>query len=433
MRLLVFTLFLAAILLRPCLPLMAQSVGHVVITGIQTGDTASVNNEYIQLFNASSQAVDVTGWKLQYHSATGTTWQAKFTFACAGSANCAVTIPAQEHVTLASYDRADTTYSISHFMADSGAVRLVMADNATVVDLVGFGKANTYEGTGPAGAMHDGLFMRQADSDGQPIDTDDNAHDFQTADGQQAVTPVSQPPVVAAMPFAKLLITELLPDPSSPATDAEDEFIEIYNPTTDAVNLKGYVLQAGTDWKYAYTLPDMVIAPDTYMAFYSRQTKVTLINSGTAVRLVDPAGVISDEVVSYGAAKSGQSWALSSNATWAWTTTPTPAQPNTLSQPESKATTTSAPKTTTKKAAKTTATKTTKPKATKVPALPKGDNAKQSNVEPPTVATAPGLNYWLVGGSASAVGAYGLFEYRTDVLEGLRRFGGFVSRLRHKK
>src|SRR4029078_8164130 len=58
---------------RPGLPSTS-----VVIRQIYGGDgnsSAPWHNDFIELFNRSGAPVDVTGWSVQYASATGGTWQ----------------------------------------------------------------------------------------------------------------------------------------------------------------------------------------------------------------------------------------------------------------------------------------------------------------------------------------------------------------------
>lgn len=53
---------------------------HVVISQIYGGggnSGATYTNDYVELFNPTGQTVDVTGWSLQYSSATGTSWTNK--------------------------------------------------------------------------------------------------------------------------------------------------------------------------------------------------------------------------------------------------------------------------------------------------------------------------------------------------------------------
>jgi hypothetical protein len=62
-----------------------------------------------------------------------------------------------------------------------------------------------------------------------------------------------------------LLITELLAN--APSTDSWKEFIEIYNPNNNAVNLKGYVLQVGPRFYQTICNTSGVIKPSEYLKF----------------------------------------------------------------------------------------------------------------------------------------------------------------------
>jgi Lamin Tail Domain len=152
---------------------------------------AAYANDYAELFNRGAGPVAVDGWTLQYASAAGTSWQ---------STALSGTIPAGGRylVQLASggangaaLPTADAT-GTSNFAVTGGKVALV--DDATalscgasagscssassVEDLVGYGGAADYEGTGAAPAGNATNAVTRTDS---CADTDDNAADFATA------------------------------------------------------------------------------------------------------------------------------------------------------------------------------------------------------------------------------------------------------------
>src|SRR5688572_19541670 len=55
-------------------PSLAQvRISQVYGAGGNTG--APLRNDYIELFNAGTAAVDLAGWSVQYASSIGTTWQ----------------------------------------------------------------------------------------------------------------------------------------------------------------------------------------------------------------------------------------------------------------------------------------------------------------------------------------------------------------------
>lgn len=150
----------------------AVSTTHVVISelavkGPGTGGTNSASDEFVELYNPTSQPVDIGGWKLQYKSAAGTAYSDK------------VTIPGQTVMAPRSYFlvagrnytgsvAADlkVTFDLA-FAGDSGHVRLgdqsvtTAKQDANTVDWVGYGtSADTPEGgskapTVPTGARPD--------------------------------------------------------------------------------------------------------------------------------------------------------------------------------------------------------------------------------------------------------------------------------------
>src|SRR5690606_22062360 len=111
-------------------------------------------------------------------------------------------------------------------------------------------------------------------------------------------------------PFASLHLTELLPDPDKPLTDAEDEYIELFNPDEESVDLEGYVIETGMKYSYRFTLPNVSIGPRDYLALYSLDTNLTLANSEGQARLLDPAGDALFEVPVYQDAKPDTAWAI---------------------------------------------------------------------------------------------------------------------------
>jgi len=137
---------------------------------------ASYANDYVELFNRGSSAVSITGWTLQYASATGTVWAST---ALSGS------VPAGGHylVQLASsgangsaLPTADAT-GTSNLAMSGGKVQIVNA-GSSVEDLVGWGSATLFEGTAAAPALSATTALIRAGS--SCADGDDNSSDFTT-------------------------------------------------------------------------------------------------------------------------------------------------------------------------------------------------------------------------------------------------------------
>lgn len=408
---------------------------HVVISEIQTGGAADAGQEFVELYNPTPADVAVDGWQLQYRSATGSTWSKKA--ALSGS------IGAHGFMLLSStgYLAGADGFFASGLSGTAGHVR-VTDSNALVVDLVGWGQTAGVPETAPAAAPAAGQSIERvpgwlAEDGGNGVDSDNNSQDFllrsqpepQSRAGA-AESPQPRPDTPAdttadeAAPepvnYPELQITELLPDPASPQTDAADEFIELYNPNTDPVNVGGYVLKTGANFHASYILPQRVVEPGMYLAVYSAASGINLPNGGGAVELLDPAGTIIETTGSYGSSKAGQAYAANGTS-WVWTLQPTPGEANVIVADDHTASS-AATKLATPKPAKPKAA--AKPKASKAAksstAKPKvtAAKSKKSSTTPITAslsaATGPS-GRWLLGGLAGLTAAYILFEFRYDL------------------
>ena len=423
----------------------ADTATHVVISEVQTGTTTSASQEFIELYNPTAADVPLSGWTLEYKSATAADTTANWT----RRASLSGTIVANGFYLVApkSYlSAADTDWSAT-LASTGGTVRL--KDNAgTVVDTLGYGAATVGAEGMPAVAPAAGQSLerlpgRLDELAGNGVDTDDNSADFiirtqpqpqsiastieladtTDSDDGDAVGPIADapvdagdtPPVVSPTDYAPIDITEILPNPMAPQLDSSDEYIELYNPTTDPVDLEGYTLRTGSNFHDYYVLPDTTVAPDAYVVFYSAQTKLAMPNSGGAVELLDPSGAVVDQTPVYGAAPDGQAWGYFESG-WAWTLQLTPGQPNVLAALPVPATTlkTTKPKTTTKKvvAAK-------KPKA----AAKKKATKPRKMAKPKTIAALPQLvaernlqpANWLIIILAALTIGYAIYEFRYDI------------------
>lgn len=455
------------------------TIKPILITELQTGGATNATEEFVELYNPNDIAVDVTGWQLQYRAASGTaaqTWPVsslKATLACptGSAASCTVQIAPQDRLLLVHTiaNIAGALPMTGGFSATGGEIRLIEPGTTpTVQDFIGYGTAADSEGT-PADAPAPGKTLKRVlDTDGNPIDTDHNATDFiagcgepspgapdtsplpyatgcktlqtddtsaqsgQTTDSSDTSgTDQLQDPSTTSDPTATylpILITEVFPDPATPAQDSADEFIELFNPNDTTVTLSGYTLQTGTDWRYHFTLGDTPLGPHDYYAVSSAVTKLSLSNSGSGVRLIDPDGQIVFEVPTYGDAKEGQAW-MPNDGAWQWTLTPTPNAPNILTVPAPKAALTAG--TVPKKTTKSTAAAAKKSTKTAVPKLPKA--AKKTAA--PKTATATGQvpttnstpQYWLLAPIGAIAGGYALYEYRSEINRGTKKLLGRLS------
>jgi hypothetical protein len=211
-------IYLLLLLSALALPLAAASargsgsgnivVGEVFSAGGNSG--AAYANDYVELFNRGAGPVAIDGWTLQYASAASTSWQSTALSGSIPAGGRYLVQLASGGTTGAALPAADAT-GTSNLAVTGGKVAVV--DDATALscgasagsctaapgleDLVGYGSAADYEGTGaaPAGSATNAL----ARAGGGCTDTDDNASDFATAapgpqNSSAAVTPCAGSP-----------------------------------------------------------------------------------------------------------------------------------------------------------------------------------------------------------------------------------------------
>ena len=166
--------------------------GSVVISQVYGGggnSGATLKNDFIELINHTNTPIDLTGWSVQYISATATSglWQVTplngfvlqpgqyYLIQEAAGAGGTVNLPAP-----------DTTGSIAMAL---GAGKVALVTNTTalsgagcpsgtsIIDLVGYGStANCFEGSGPAPTLTNTTAALRGNNG--CIDTDNNASDF---------------------------------------------------------------------------------------------------------------------------------------------------------------------------------------------------------------------------------------------------------------
>jgi hypothetical protein len=184
-------------------------VGQVFAGGGNSGATFA--NDYVELFNRGTAAVDLSGWTVQYATASGTSWQATaltgsvapgryylVQLASGGTAGAPVPAPDATGTTnmAASGGKVALVHDVSALAC--GATAGSCSATPAVVDLLGYGSATDYEGTGPAAALGNTTAAVRAGEG--CVDTDANSADFAAAtpaprnSGSPAATCGSAPP-----------------------------------------------------------------------------------------------------------------------------------------------------------------------------------------------------------------------------------------------
>jgi uncharacterized protein len=175
----------------------------IVISQVYGGGgntNAPYTHDFVELFNRSSSPVSLGGWSIQYASATGTghfgansgqltelpavslqPGQYYLVQQASGGAN-GVPLPTPDHTDPMPINMAAASGKVAlvtgttSLGCNGGSAPCDATQLARIIDLVGYGAANFFEGSGAAPALSNTTAGFRAD--GGCIDTDDNAADF---------------------------------------------------------------------------------------------------------------------------------------------------------------------------------------------------------------------------------------------------------------
>ncbi|MEN3342662.1 MAG: uncharacterized protein V7644_2066 [Actinomycetota bacterium] len=187
---------LLALLLLSAL-LLAAPAAHgasngLVVSQVYAGggnSGATYANDFVELFNRGSAAVDLTGWTVQYATSSGTTWQPTslsgsvapghyFLVQLASAGAVGATLPPPDATGTTNLAASGGKVAVAHDATalSCGATAGSCSASPAVVDLVGYGSATDYEGSGPAPAL--GNTTAALRGGAGCADTDVNAADF---------------------------------------------------------------------------------------------------------------------------------------------------------------------------------------------------------------------------------------------------------------
>ncbi|HEX2499655.1 MAG TPA: lamin tail domain-containing protein [Actinomycetes bacterium] len=253
----------------------------VVISEVYGGggnSGATLTNDYIELYNRGTAPVDISTWSVQYGSSAGTTWLRTnlsgtiqpgrwYLVQEAAGANPGTPLPTPDATgTIAMSATAAKVVLVTHQTTLTCGIMCGAADG--VYDLVGYGTANVFEGSGPAPGLSNTTSASRA-QDG--TDTDENSADF-TAGAPNPQNSGSEPPppppvktineiqgAAHRSPLDGLAVADVhgivtakrnngfwMQDPAPDADQATSDGLFVFTSSTPTVNVGDDVLVDGT-------------------------------------------------------------------------------------------------------------------------------------------------------------------------------------------
>ena len=252
---------------------------HVIISQVYGagGNVGSkVTNDYIELFNPTSIDQDLTGWSVQYASATGSfsgltplsgiikAGSYYLVQQAAGTNTTALPLPTAD--ILGKVSMGGTNFKVA-LVKNTEAISGIADED--VEDFVGVGTANAYEGSGAApAASSEFAVVRKT----QGVDTNDNALDFIKVEPN----PTNSKGETLAEPEPETKCAEVKSSIASGSVP-KDTAITFSTATVDAEIEYNTVAADATEWTKGSVV---TIAADT--TYYVRAVKAGLENSDVA-------------------------------------------------------------------------------------------------------------------------------------------------------
>jgi len=272
----------------------------IIITEIYPNPPGSDSEEeFIELHNTGDENINLDGWKLG--DATSNRHAVQDT-----------TIAPGEYVV---FKRQATDIALNNSGGDT--VTLFAPNGETLDEIVYEGKAEE----GESYALIDGEFIWTPSlTPGKQ-----NIHEISEEPLDISVDAPEKLSTTTPNPTLYIVISEFLPNPEG--SDSA-EWIELYNPTDEPIDLSGYKLDDENGGSKPYSIPeDTTIAPGEYLLFLREETKLALNNTTDAVRFLAPDKSVLAEVA-YADVIEGASYVQTAEEIWTWSATPTPGEKN---------------------------------------------------------------------------------------------------------
>jgi hypothetical protein len=179
---------------------LAGPAAHVVVNEVHIDSIAGTggsDDDWVELYNPTNQPVVLDGWSVQKSSETGTTIAKQALSGSISAGGYVLIVKNGAATSQALLDAADITAGTPFNLASDNIVYLVNdninitgSNDANIIDFVGFGGADFYEGTAPAPAIAETKSISRM-PDGE--DTDQNSVDFKVKDAPTPMNSKSTP------------------------------------------------------------------------------------------------------------------------------------------------------------------------------------------------------------------------------------------------
>ncbi|MDD2646424.1 MAG: lamin tail domain-containing protein [Patescibacteria group bacterium] len=287
--------------------------GDILISEIfPEPDLTKNEKEWTEFYNSTNQVIDLNNWTIEDNTA-----KLKIL--------SNIILSPQQYKVL---DSGDFTFTLNN----SGDV-LILKNGSTIIDKITYGDFE--DGNLDDNALRPGKSKSIGRQNG--IDTNNDKNDFYFSliptpgQANNLDLSASEENGQSASLTSSIFISEFLPNPKDAA---ENEWVELFNPSLTEVDLSNWQLDDSEGGSRAYIVTSGIkISPQNYLVLGRQQTKLILNNTFDSVRLIRPDKTIQEQI-DYKDSPKGASYAKNIFGTWAYTNNPTPGLANVFSSDE---------------------------------------------------------------------------------------------------
>jgi len=292
-------------------------LGDVVINEL-VSDPSDEDVEWVELYNAVSRDIDLTGWTITEGSGAKTQLSGKISKEGAG--------------------KFIVIEKPKGSLNNSGDIVILRDNSDNTIDQVAYGDWDDGDKSNNAPAAGDpDSIARKMDG----YNTYNNANDFEvtkkiTKGASNIIEKaVSGEEDAAGSACGQIMFSEIYPEP--PGED-NDEFIELYNSGGKEVDLSGWKIE--DESKGAYTIkagagesePEsgkIIVGPGEHYVINRKDSKIALNNDSESLKLYEAGKDKACKTVKYEKAFEGMSYAFNpKDKAWTWTEIVTPGKEN---------------------------------------------------------------------------------------------------------